>query len=303
MTESKAKRLSEFAGCYDTSVIYNFTRIGLDGSWEKIAASPFQALFLFTCYAHERQGTSPLYQVAHRQAIRETCKSGDGATAVELDSNFKTAFDTKQFAPTVWAKFQRLLTKAGVGINEKMTRGPVKVTIAKLQEISESNIISFLTKKTLPEASGWLRSIPGIKEKISALALRDIACYFKKDWLTDKERWRLQPADRWVLRWAKKCWPKTKWKDVSGKQSRKGNHDDDSRLIVEMCGDEVDPVRWNQGAWFVGNRFRELCSFFILSESYVVRGVGFDTITKFDPARVRDGIDRFVRKQHEVFPV
>ncbi|MEM2935507.1 MAG: hypothetical protein QXF32_04000, partial [Candidatus Thermoplasmatota archaeon] len=107
--------------------------------------------------------------------------------------------------------------------------------------------------KDLVSANKFLLNIKGIGNKVSALILRDFHCFLKlwriQDEVPDEEKYRLQyrfqPVDRWVERFSNLCWKDKKWSN---------KHDENAKLIVECCYTEgINPISFNQGAWFVGS--------------------------------------------------
>lgn len=293
-SQTPAQKLANFAACYHLLHTLGIKqRLHIDIAHEKIVESPLQSLILLTAYLHERAGASPLFPVYHRQAIRLALDGKDDVSWQEIDSKFREDVMDGNFADKVWEQFLKLASKP----NKKYTIGPVKGILNKLYCEKQPNVIQLLCGKSLEETSKWLKDkklLKGIGPKLRAFILRDIACYFKPEWKNDKQqRWRIQPVDRWILRWAEICFQNCKgqWKS---------EHDKNARMIDSNLLN-VDPVKFNQGAWFAGSYFARLCAFFSLPESYIARGPTLEALDRFDVKKVKSAIELFVGNIDRIF--
>ena len=81
-----------------------------------------------------------------------------------------------------------------------------------------------------------------------------------------------------------------------------GNHDAIAVQIVALCQKEnVDPVEFNQGAWFIGAKLRELCAFYKIPEE--AQEISTQLIDKFNPEEIAAAVKRtyFEFQRRKVF--
>ncbi len=247
---SLAKHIAGFGKCYDVFSLFNFKRIGLE-SRQFLPERPLDAMFLFSAYAHERQGRNPRFALIHRRAILEAL--GADIYTTELNSKFAERLLKTDFPKEVWKNFQRIARKA----NWRQTRGPLRDVLERLQKARQPNIFAHVTNMQVPEARSWLAKIRGIGPKISSFIVRDWFSFAGKR-VADQELWLAQPVDLWVRFWSKRC-----WQDIPSK----GQHDKCSIAIAVRCRDEgIDAIAFNKGAWFVGANFSYLCALHELNE-------------------------------------
>jgi hypothetical protein len=259
-------------------------RIGLTDNFDKIKNDPLLAIYYFTVFVHERQGTNPDFQKFHRISIRKGLNGRD--FSLELQTN-------KDFPDTVWKHFKTLTNERP---NEKITKGPVCNILTKMRNKGESNIIKLLSEKNIVDAHKFLLSVKGLGDKISAFLLRDFQ-YFLRLWaVSDEEKYRLQPVDRWVRRFSELCWPDEKWEPNA--------HNYNAKLIVKCCiKNGIDPLSFNQGAWFVGSHYTDLWRFHKISED---ESVDIENcIMMFDESRIIQAIEKYEKlmERGEIFIV
>ena len=98
----------------------------------------------------------------------------------------------------------------------------------------------------------------------------------------------MQPVDRWVMKISSElCWPNDDWEKKA--PSTLAKHDRYAKKIAEHCLEgQIDPVRFNQGAWFVGSYYQELCRFHDIEEEQSLDRK--TCIEMFDIDRVVEGI-------------
>jgi hypothetical protein len=279
---SLGKRLSEFSVCYEKLHIIYLKKIGLPQDFEKIKNDPLSAILYFTIFVHERKGANPDFQRFHRIAIRKNLNGKDFSTKILND---------KRYPDDVWEEFKTLTNGR---INEKTTKGPVRDILEKMQKERQPNIIELLGSKSIKDAHEFLLEIKGIKDKLSAFILRDLQRFFNLWSISDNDMYRLQPVDIWVRRFSKLCWPNKKWAS--------NNHNLNAKIIVECCNKNgIDPVCFNQGAWFVGSHYINLCRFHNISEEDSINIV--ECVQKFNKNKVVTAIQKYEKLQEEIFVV
>lgn len=280
-----SKKLSEFSKCYHKLSTISLKRIGLTSDFNRIKDDSLLSIFYFTVFVHERQGTNPDFQKFHRIAIRNTLNGKE--FLLELKNN--------DFPNRVWENFKHL---TGDKPNEKITKGPVCDILKKMQDEDEPNIIKLLSKKKdIVDAHNFLLSIKGLGDKISAFILRDFQCFLKLwGYIPDEEKYRLQPVDRWVRRFSGLCWKNNNWES--------DKHNDNAKLIVECChNDGIDPIAFNQGAWFVGSHYTDLWRFHKISENDSIKIE--NCIMKFNISKIVKAIKKYEKlmKRSKIFNV
>jgi len=267
--------LEEFGDCFIASFEIGLYRIGIleEGKFDKkrLLDNPFDALLFFTQYAHERMGGGN-FSKYHRIALHRALNKGNFAFVVLNDG---------KFPDRVWEEFKKLTNGKP---NEKCTRGAVKDILIKLREEKEANIICLLGKHSLEDASKFLRRLKGIGPKISALFLRDLQEHYDL-WNPNESNYHLlQPVDRWVRRMARECWPRF---------IPSGNHDKDAKEITKLClQNNINPIRFNMGAWFIGSHYDELCRFHNIPEELTPNWSY--CIEKFDKEKVSKALKKYL---------
>ena len=285
-----SKKLTEFSRCYHKLHTIHLKRIGLTDDFNKIKNDPLLAIFYFTVFVHERQGTNPDFQKFHRISIRNSLNGKDFSSQI---------INNKDFPDSVWKKFEVLTNNRP---NEKITRGGISDILKEMQKKREPNIITLLSEKDLVDAHKFLLSIRGIGDKISAFLLRNFQHFLKLWTVSDEEKYMLQPVDRWVRRFSELCWPNEKWVD--------GKHNVNAKIIVKCCiKDDINPISFNQGAWFVGSHYTDLWRFHNINtkdpiseeESVNIK----KCIMKFNENRVISAIENFekLKEKGDIFVV
>jgi len=249
--------LEKFSQCYLASFNFGIFMAGIsnDINYRKdlLLENAYDAFKYFTQYAHERQGTNKNFHVYNRVAIQETLNNRIFDDTVLNDDLFPSE---------VWTKF-RELTKDWLSGEEKSNKshtiGPVRDVLFDLKREDEPNIIRLLGNKTINEANTFLRSLKGIGGKISALLLRDLQEYYNFWEMDESNYYFLQPVDIWVNRLSHECWTE---------YMPSNNHDHNAMEITNLClKNDINPLRFNMGAWFIGSHYRDLCRFHKISEN------------------------------------
>ena len=285
MVNELALKVQSFAKCYQEATKIWRRELGIPDDLDEIKNDAYLAIIFLTDTLHARSGANPNFPRYHRLAIKEALQGRRFSDAIIRD---------EKYPERVWEKFVSL---TGGKPNKGITEGVVKDLLEKIRSWAvdsgkerrpkQPNIIKLLGSNPLPEANKFLVDINGIGPKISALILRDLEYFFGfwTDELRSKPQnyYLLQPVDRWVRRISKLCWP-----DLN----LPNNHDSAAKLIVKKCSNsELDPIEFNQGAWFIGSYFNRLLFFHRLPEKVLDR----DSIKRFDADKVMEGITNFMR--------
>jgi len=271
-----ASKLSEFSSCYEELHFSYLEKVGLPTNFEKIKDEPLSAILYLTIFVHERGGVNPEFPKYHRVAIKR-CLNGEKFSRKLLDD--------RDFPRKVWAEFERLAEGKS---NEMLTEGVICGILKEMQKRGEPNIAALLGKMSLGEARKFLLSFQGIGPKLSAFVLRDFWCFLRLWKVREGEIYMMQPVDRWVMKISSElCWPNDDWEKKA--PSTLAKHDRYAKKIAEHCLEgQIDPVRFNQGAWFVGSYYQELCRFHDIEEEQSLDRK--TCIEMFDIDRVVEGI-------------
>ena len=260
----------------------------LPQSFEDIKNNSLYAIKYYAMMAHERAGANPEFPKYHIIAL-------EGALD-DRDFNYVILND-KNYPDKVWKSFDDLTNNKP---NERLTKGVVRDILENMQIENEPNIIRLLCERDIDSARKFLRDIKGIGDKLSAFIMRDFYDFFncwRDDITNDKTKYyHLQPIDRWVKRISNLIW------GINVDKS----HDKVAKDIVNSClNNNVNPVKFNQGAWFIGAHFNYLCSFYDipLKERHIGKLVNL--INKFDPNEVLEGLKKYTNLyfQKAIFPI
>ena len=229
-------------------------KIDLTEQHKLLLHDSLKAIFLFTTYAHERQGSNPRFPLFHRVAL---IKSLDGRKFN------KVLLEDEQFPESVWNEFKMMAKKP----NKRITQGIVKHILEKMRNEGEPNLIRLLREKTLLKAYTWLKGVKGIGPKLASFFLRDLWSFIGpwKNTAT-QDLYCVQPIDRWVQFWAKECWPQTKFPLLKDAPSDTRVENFAKKVIQVYFQNDIDPISFNKGAWFVGSHFDNLCFYFKVPE-------------------------------------
>ena len=281
-----AKKVEEFSRCFkEATKIWRFY-YGLPENLDDIRNDSLYAIQFFATMAHEREGKNPEFPKYHIIAIKKALKGREFDEAVKDD----------KFPEDVWKEFVKLTNGRP---NEKLTGGVVRDILKNLRD--EPNIIKLIESKKIDKARGFLKSIRGIGDKLSAFIMRELYDsfgYWKKDVDKDPNKfYHLQPVDRWVRRLSKLIWETTLSK----------NHDTASKEIVKLClNEDVNPVKFNQGAWFISSHFSHLCSFYrIPIEKRIFEENLGELLKQTNPKDIQECIRRFCEslRDQRIFPI
>jgi hypothetical protein len=244
MVEERLRFLERIADLFEAG----FTVLNCEVKGQ-VKQDNWQALACFLYgYAYERQGRSPSYAPAARDAILTLASQG-------------ASWDEKHLAQRAWELYKGQL---GSGLAEKTNpmcpkdtpyEGGKKTTQPSAVEFVQEhlacvdyNIVRWAEKvlkddKTR-EGHALLKSINGVADKIASLFLRDVALAYEIT--PSQSRELLQPIDVWVRRFVHP-WAKDKDKRLDNAQY--------AAWVVEKSREAgVLPEKVNAGMWYFGSR-------------------------------------------------
>jgi len=277
-----AQKISEFSLCYKEAAKIWLFYSDLPEELNKIKSNPLLSMRLFAAMAHERAGRNPNFSKFHRIALKR---------ALEKRKNFEDALlNDSKYPDRVWNEFEEQTPTKENGkkaANPTHTMGAVKEILEKMREEKEPNIVTLLGKKQVEKAREFLCSLKGIGFKLSALIMRDFCDFFdlwKYELKLDKEKYfHLQPVDRWIERVSKLVW----------NIELEGCHDEEAKKITKCCLEEnIDPIAFNQGAWFISAKLNELCPFQRIPEDKRELDKITELIEQLDPKKIKEAIHK-----------
>jgi hypothetical protein len=272
---SLVQKLARFSACYDTAHLKIWRRrAAVPEDNDEIRRDSLKGMFLFTMYAHERQGSNPQFALFHRIALLDALG----------ERNFDDAlFHDENFSSEVWQGFHAV---AQGRTNELITLGPVKEILDSMRKAQESNLLVLLQRKDCEQTFQWLNDIRGIGPKLAAFFTRDLATILRL-WpnIPDGQLYCVQPFDVWIRRLAIECW-RTQFHESS-------NVFENMKQLSRLCvSSEISPAEFNKGAWFVGSHFYNLCDFFNVKQSERL-DMSACVLNHFDENHVREAIMRY----------
>lgn len=240
--------LEKFSQNYDLAQKMWFKKAFVIIDPTQLLNDSLNAILFFTGFAHERSGRNPRFSLYHRVAIKKALKNRS-FDDVLLNNSY--------FPSDVWKEFKGMAEKP----NERITKGVVKNILEKMMIKKEPNIVSIVSKQPVIDSYLWLKGIRGIGPKIASLFLRDVESLIRP-WknIPQQNLYCLQPIDRWVRFWSKECWPNQTWPKEYQVESW-------AKKVVNLCTqNNINPQKFNNGAWFVGSHFDDLCCYFNVPE-------------------------------------
>jgi len=135
-------------------------------------------------------------------------------------------------------------------VNKEGDRLMVMSLVNLTQFSHQKNILAFLIgkirSKAISKAYKNLDETWSIGPKIASLILRDIVCIYELEKSLNKDDYCfLQPIDTWVHRLSKKI----------GLINKDKIYKDEGKDITHQClAFGVNPIHYNQGAWYIGAR-------------------------------------------------
>jgi hypothetical protein len=138
-------------------------------------------------------------------------------------------------------------------VNKESDRLMVIDLINLIQSLDQKNLVSYLIKKietSIKEAYKILDDVHSIGHKIASFILRDLVCIYELEkYIKANDYYYLQPIDTWVHQISRKIGLVHKDKIYSA----------ESKDIVNKCFEfEVNPIHYNQGAWYIGTHSLEI---------------------------------------------
>jgi len=143
---------------------------------------------------------------------------------------------------------QKALMKGEV--NNRYDRLLVISTLELLQTLPDNNIITWaiqcIKDGELESVYRRLDELFAVGDKIACLFLRDLVNVFKLQKFVKKQKGQiyLQPVDTWVRQVAIEV-------ELVSKNAKDNTI---KKVIIDTCRKfDVDPIRFNQGAWYIGS--------------------------------------------------
>jgi hypothetical protein len=140
------------------------------------------------------------------------------------------------------------------GVNKEGDRLMVLSLINFIQSNNQKNIVKFIIKKiesnAISEAYKKLDEIYSIGPKVASFILRDIVYIYELEKnLNKNDYYFLQPIDTWVHKVSR----------VIGLINKDKFYKDESKDITNRCFEfGVNPIHYNQGAWYIGTHSLEI---------------------------------------------
>ena len=221
------------------SIIYQ-KRFLSDPHIVKQKNSLFDSLIGFLrSYAFERRGAAPGYRTLAVLTLNEIVPM----TAIQIE---------RTMAKDAWMTFKRLSRKHFRGLklnkfNNPMYRKEGILSLMYYKEISNlyTLVARLLKNGEVKKAHELIKEVRGVRNKISAFYLRDIAFLENIPEEGLEDAYLLQPID---------TWGRQGYSLIMGKSMVK-EEISSMKQIVKMCyAADVSPIRFNQGVWVVGNQ-------------------------------------------------
>lgn len=242
------KKIAEFHKDYESKDLTESERIK---NKKKYLKSPKEALFfVLSCsfYQGRRDELSKNFEEKAKKVLEEFYKNN-------ITTKSPERITEKDKLQKRYKRLYKLLDDGGV--SKEGDRLMVISLINLIQSNDEKNIVCFLIEKIksgkVAEAYKNLDDVWSIGEKIASLILRDIVSNHKlEEYLKKKEDYYfLQPIDTWVHQVSKKLKLTNKNKDKIYK--------DEAKDLTNKCFKlGVNPIHYNQGAWYIGSNSLEI---------------------------------------------
>lgn len=210
---------------------------------------PHEALFLifsFSFYQGRRDSVSEKFRTLAEETCRKYLAEHENLLHIPARRTNK-----KEVLTSEYAELATLLHNNG--LNKKGDRLMVVSLINFIQSSQERNILRYILHAIesgkLSQVYRELDGIWSVGPKIASLILRDIVYIYRlEDHIEGAESYSyLQPVDTWVHQVAQKL--------NMVNSTKKDPYHGEARDITEKCLETgVNPIHFNQGAWFLGSR-------------------------------------------------
>lgn len=238
-TKKLATNISSLHRFYDKEHLAD--RIKAKGSYLQSPEKAFEFILGFSFYQGRRDKISMDFEKKAKDIMLPLLK-----TSSILSTSSERITDKSSLEKSYVSIYQSLENGR---INKKGDRLMVISIVNFIQYIEGDNIllhlIDLIKSHRLIDAYHQLDSIWSIGPKIASLILRDVVyIYDLSDYIKNKEDYYyLQPVDTWVHQISKEI----------GLIEEVKIYKNEARDIVDRCHDfEVNPIHYNQGAWYLG---------------------------------------------------
>lgn len=243
--ESLIEKVAEFHEDYESKFLYNKIK-----NKENYLKSPKEALFFVLSCSFYQGRRDELSKRFEEKAIEFL--SGLGNLDEILAKSENRIIERDGLRSRYVGLYNGLEdAKAGKGGDRLMVISLINL----IQSNDEKNILRFLIEKIksgkVAEAYKNLDDVWSIGQKIASLILRDIVYIYElENSLKGKEDYYfLQPIDTWVHQVSKKLGLTKKDKIYEG----------EAKDLTNKCFElGVDPIHYNQGAWYIGSNSLEI---------------------------------------------
>ncbi len=248
----KAKKISYYSEHYVRIILKE-----RKDNWKKILNDNKEALFFifsFSFYRGRRDELSSKFRKKAENVVDYFIEKSD---YLHKTKKFLDKKD-KKFKNILKEKYNNILQELKRNkVNNKNDRFMVAHLINFIHSKEEKNIVKYIIAKIrdgkIKEIYDELISIYEFGPKISSLVLRDtIFLYFSelgKDYkkrLSKEDFYYLQPIDTWVHQVSKKI--------GIIKEKEEKIYKGEANKLVDFCWEnKIDPVKFNQGVWYIGS--------------------------------------------------
>jgi len=239
-----AHNISKFHRHYEKE--YLSERIRNRKTCLKEPQSAFDFILSYSFYQGRRDELSKKFEKNAKRVISE------GVEVNDLLSRSSTRILDKQLLKKKYVQLYTLLEQGEV--SKSGDRLMVVSLINYIQSKSEKNILKVLIEliksKDVKSAHQELDSIWSIGSKIASLILRDVVYIFKLEQFINSNDYKfLQPVDTWVHNLSLRI----------GLIGEPKIYENEATDISNNCLElGVDPIRYNQGAWYLGTHSLEI---------------------------------------------
>lgn len=243
-TKNLALKISSFSGYYQNEHLAE--RIKTRNIYLASPEKAFEFITGFSFYQGRRDEISQKFEEKAKAIILPLIRTDD------IFSTSSEILTDKTHLENEYNQIYYLL-KYG-GINKKGDRLMVISIINFIQSIDHHNIllhlVDLIKSRRIAEAYRQLDGIWSIGSKIASLILRDtVYIYELENILESKDYYYLQPIDTWVHQISRQI----------GIIKKDDIYKDESLDIVNRCHDfGVNPIHYNQGAWYLGTNSHKI---------------------------------------------
>jgi hypothetical protein len=240
----KVKQIAKFHKNYEEEFLKDRIK-----NRELYLKSPKDALFFifsYSFYQGRKDEISSEFEERARNAVSQFLENND------IFSTSTARITEKSSLKNHYKNLYNKLKENGV--NKEGDRLMVLSLINFIQSNNQKNIVKFVIEKiksnAIYEAYKNLDEIYSIGPKVASFILRDIVYIYKlEENLNKNDYYFLQPIDTWVHKVSR----------VIGLINKDKFYKDESKDITNRCFEfGVNPIHYNQGAWYIGTHSLEI---------------------------------------------